>query len=63
MASSVPVIASRTLTQSTLTVHRADRSQIRWSGSSDAQLIGAIGPSRARRTSPIRISSGLRDSS
>ena len=40
------------------TVHRAERSQAACSGSSEAQIIGAIGPSRARRTSLIRIAEG-----
>ena len=58
MASSVLVIASRTRTHSTLTVHRVERSQVVCSGWSEAQIIGAMGPSRARRTSLIRIWSG-----
>ena len=62
--SSAPVTASRTRTQRTLTVQRALRSQmVPCSGSSDAQTIGAIGPSRARSTSLIRISAGSRVSS
>ena len=61
MASSVLVIASRTRTHSTLTVQRAERSHGRGAPrSSEAQIIGAIGPSRARRTSLIRIWSGGR---
>ena len=44
-----PAIASRTRTHRRLTVHRALRSQpVACSGSSLAQIIGAIGPSRAR---------------
>src|SRR4029453_13753124 len=59
-----PVIASRTRAHRTLTVQRELRSQTRaCSGSSVAQSIGAIGPSRARRISLIRISSGARVSS
>ena len=63
MLSSVLVIASRTRTHSTLTVHRADRSHAWCSSASEAQIIGAIGPSRARRTSLIRIWSGAAPSS
>ena len=59
IASSVPVTASRTRTHSTLTVQRAVRSHtVACSGSSLAQIIGAIGPSSARRTSLIRMSAG-----
>ena len=62
--SRVEVIASRTRTHRMLTVQRDERSQtIACSGSSDAQIIGAIGPSRARSTSLIRISRGGADSS
>src|SRR4029079_96987 len=62
--SSAPEIASRTRTQRTLTVQRELRSQTRaCSGSSVAQSIGAIGPSSARSTWLIRISSGRRVSS
>ena len=64
MESRVEVIASRTRTHRTLTVQRDERSQtIACSGSSVAQIIGASGPSRARRTSLIRISAGGRASS
>src|SRR4029079_9056876 len=62
--SSAPVIASRTRTHRTLTVQRELRSQVRaCSGSSVAQSIGAMGPSRARRISLIRMSPGARVSS
>ena len=57
--SRAPATASRTRTHRTLTVQPDERSQtFAWSGSSLAQIIGAIGPSRARRTSPIVIVSG-----
>ena len=53
------VIASRTRTHRTLTVQRASgRRRVACSGSSEAQIIGAIGPSSARSTSLIRIASG-----
>ena len=62
--SRVAVIASRTRTHRMLTVQRDERSQtIACSGSSEAQIIGASGPSSARSTSLIRISSGGRESS
>ena len=64
MESRAPVTASRTRTHRTLTVHRALRSQVvACSGSSEAQIIGAMGPSSARSTSPIAIVLGSRDSS
>ena len=57
--SRAPATASRTRTQSRFTVQRVVRSQIvACSGSSLAQSIGAIGPSRARRTSVIVIAAG-----
>ena len=59
--SRAPATASRTRTHRTLTVQRDERShRIACSGSSLAQIIGAIGPSSARRTSPIGIVSGGR---
>ena len=59
--SRAPVTASRTRTHRTLTVQRAVRSHmVACSGSSLAQTIGAIGPSRARRTSLMRMVSGGR---
>ena len=62
--SRAPATASRTRTHRTLTVQRDERShRIACSGSSLAQSIGAIGPSRARRTSAIEIVSGGRASS
>jgi hypothetical protein len=64
MDSSVEVIASRTRTQRMFTVQRAERSHTNaCSGSSDAQNIGAMGPSSARNTSLIAIASGGRLSS
>ena len=63
MLASAPVIASRMRTHSRLTVQLDVRSQRRpCSGSSVAQTIGAMGPSSARRTSTIGVSSGGRAS-
>ena len=56
-------MASRTRTHMKLTVQWPLRSQVMWLGSSVTQIMGAIGPSSARRTSPMTIFSGARVSS
>ena len=51
--SRAPEMASRTRTHRKLTVQYPVRAQVLWLGSSLAHIIGAIGPSRARRTSAM----------
>jgi hypothetical protein len=59
VVSRTPLMASRTITQRWFTEQAPRRSHSTWLGSSDAQIIGASGPSSARSASPSVISRGI----